>query len=221
MEKKEFEHVYNTQRPHLFMPEHGRYIQEMVDHAMTIADREERTKAAKTIVQVMGILNPQPRDVEDFKHKLWTHLYLVSNFKLDVDSPYPKPEPEVFTAKPEQLKYPRKDVRYGHYGKTIELMVAKAVAMPEGDEKNAIILMIANLMKRMYLTWNRDSVTDDVILVHLREMSGGKIDWKDVQLSNQNMGKPTSNNSGSSNNNYKKKKFNKNRPFNNNNKKRF
>ena len=99
-------------------------------------------------------------------------------------------------------------------------MVAKAVKMEEGDEKNAIILMIANLMKRMYLTWNRDSVTDDVILVHLKEMSGGKIEWKDVQLSNQNMGKPTSNNT-SSTNNYKKKKFNKNRPYNNNNKKRF
>ena len=101
-------------------------------------------------------------------------------------------------------------------------MVAKAVKLEEGDEKNAIILMIANLMKRMYLTWNRDSVTDDVILIHLKEMSGGKIEWKDVQLSNQNMGKPAgNNNNNSNNNNYKKKKFNKNRPYNNNNKKRF
>lgn len=207
MEKTNLSHVYNTQREHLNMAEYGRYVQEMVAHCLTIADREERTKAARSIVQIMGILNPQPKDVEDFKQKLWTHLHLISDFKLDVDSPYPKPEPEVFTAKPEKIKYPRKDVKYGHYGKTIELMVAKAVTLPEGDERNAIIMMIANLMKRMYLTWNRDSVTDDVILLHLNEMSGGKIAWKDVQLSTQNMGKGNSNNSSNNNNNFKKKKF--------------
>ncbi|HYG50596.1 MAG TPA: DUF4290 domain-containing protein [Flavobacteriales bacterium] len=216
MEKKMFNHDYNTQRPHLFMPEHGRYIQEMVNHAMTIADREERNKAAKTIVQVMGILNPQPSGSEDFKQKLWTHLFLVSDFKLDVDSPYPMPEPATFATKPEKVKYPRKDVKYGHYGKTIELMVAKAVSLPDGEEKNAIILMVANLMKRMYLTWNRDSVTDDVILGHLKDMSGGKIDWKDVQLSTQNMGKPQGQGQ-SQGQSFKKKKFKKH----NQNKKRF
>lgn len=221
MEKHNQTHVYNSLREHLNMPEYGRYVQEMVTHCMTIEDKDERLKAAKAIVQIMGILNPQPKDVEDFKQKLWTHLFLISGFKLDVESPYPIPPPEAFAEKPEKLKYPRKDVKYGHYGKTIELMVAKAVVMPEGEERNAIIMMIANLMKRMYLTWNRDSVTDDVILLHLNEMSGGKIAWKDVQLSNQNMGKPAtfvSNN----NNNKKKNKFsnNKNRQF-NNNKKRF
>jgi len=202
-------HTYNTRRDHLNMPEYGRYVQEMVLHCMSIADREERNKAAKAIISVMGILNPQPKDVEDFKQKLWTHLYLVSDFKLDVDSPYPVPQPETFTAKPERVKYPRKDVKYGHYGKTIELMVAKATAMPEGEERDAIIMMIANLMKRMYLTWNRDSVTDDVILMHLNEMSNGKIAWKDVQLSTQNMGKSGgSNNTGNQNNFKKKNKFN-------------
>lgn len=215
---------YNTQRAHLNMPEYGRYVQELVNHCMTIADREERTKAAKTIIQVMGILNPQPKDVEDFKQKLWTHLHLIADFKLEVDSPYPTPAPEVFTAKPERVKYPRKDVKYGHYGKTIELMVAKACNMGEGEERDAIIMMIANLMKRMYLTWNRDSVTDDVILMHLNEMSNGKIAWKDVQLSTQNMGKSggnSNNNQGNNNNNFKKKnKFNnKNKPH--HNKKRF
>lgn len=193
---------YNTQRELLNMAEYGRYIQEMVQHCMTIADREERNKAAKAIVQMMGILNPQPKD-EDFKQKLWTHLFMISGFQLDVDSPYPIPKPENYSSKPEKLSYPRKDIRYGHYGKTIELMVSKAAIMPEGDERNSIIMMIANLMKRMYLTWNRDSVTDDVILVHLNEISHGKIAWKDVQLSTQNMGKP-------SNTNFKKKnKFNK------------
>ena len=184
------------------MAEYGRYIQEMVDHCMSIADRDERNKAAKSIVQIMGILNPQPKD-EDFKQKLWTHLFMISDFKLDVDSPFPIPNRENYATKPEKLAYPRKDIRYGHYGKTIELMIARASNMAEGDERNSIIMMIANLMKRMYLTWNRDSVTDDVILLHLNEMSHGKIAWKDVQLSTQNMGKP-------SNQNYKKKnKFNK------------
>lgn len=215
MEKKELSHVYNTKRDHLNMPEYGRYIQEMVNHCLTITDRDERSKAAKSIVQIMGILNPQPKEVEDFKQKLWTHLHIISEFKLDVDSPYPIPEPESFKEKPEKVKYPRKDVKFGHYGKTIEIMIAKACTLPDGEERNAIIMMIANLMKRMYLTWNRDSVTDDVILLHLNEMSGGKINWKDVQLSNQNMGRAPSNN------NFKKKnKFgNKNRNF--NNKKRF
>lgn len=217
---KEVSHVYNTQRAHLNMPEYGRYVQELVAHCQTIADREERNKSARTIIQVMGILNPQPKDVEDFKQKLWTHLFLIADFKLDVDSPYPIPTPDAFTAKPEKVTYPRKDVKYGHYGKTIELMVAKACKMEEGDERNAIIMMIANLMKRMYLTWNRDSVTDDVILGHLSDMSNGKIAWKDVQLSTQNMGKPT-NSGNNNNNNFKKKnKFN-NKGKQHHNKKRF
>ncbi|MFI5202933.1 MAG: DUF4290 domain-containing protein [Flavobacteriales bacterium] len=181
---------YNTQRSHLFMPEHGRHIQQMVEYCMGVAERDERNKIANAIVQVMANLSPQQKDLEDHRQKLWDHLFIISDFQLDVDSPYPKPTREAYTSKPEKMAYPRKDIKYGHYGKTIELMIKKACEYAEGEERQALVMMIANLMKRMYLTWNRDSVTDEVIFDHLREMSLGKIILKDVQLSNANMGKP-------------------------------
>lgn len=192
---------YNTQRPHLFMPEHGRHIQQMVEYCMSVVDREERNKIARSIVQVMINLSPQQKDMEDHKQKLWDHLFIISDFQLDVDSPYPKPTRETYTSKPERMDYPRKDVKFGHYGKTIELMIKKACEYEEGEERKALVMMIANLMKRMYLTWNRDSVTDEVIFDHLREMSNGRIILKDVQLSNANMGRPQ-------NQHHKKKKHN-------------
>jgi hypothetical protein len=172
------------------MPEHGRHIQQMVEYCMSVTDRDERNKVARAIVQVMINLSPQQKDIEDHKQKLWDHLFIISDFQLDVDSPYPKPTRETYTSKPERMEYPRKDIKFGHYGKTIELMIKRACEYEEGDERKALVMMIANLMKRMYLTWNRDSVTDEVIFDHLREMSNGKIILKDVQLSNANMGRP-------------------------------
>lgn len=185
--------VYNTQRPHLNMPEYGRNVQQMVEYCMSVEDRNERNKVAQAIINVMGQLNPHLRDVEDFKHKLWAHLFIISDFQLDVDSPYPIPTKETFTSKPNKVTYPKKDVKYGHYGKTVELMIKEASGYEEGEEKMALVLMIANLMKRMYLTWNRDSVTDEIIFEHLDEMSNGKIKLKDVTLSNANMGTTSSN----------------------------
>jgi len=174
---------YNTVRGHLNMPEYGRNVQKMVEYCMSITEREERNKVAQAIIVVMGQLNPQLRDVEDFKHKLWTHLFVISDFKLDVDSPYPIPSKEEFIEKPKRVAYPRKNIRFGHYGKTVELLIAKAVEYPDGEEKSALILAIANLMKRSYLTWNRDTVTDDVILQQLTELSGGKIKTENITLS--------------------------------------
>lgn len=179
---------YNTQRPPMRIPEYGRNVQQMVEYCMTIADRSERNKVANAIISVMGQLAPHLRDVEDFKHKLWTHLFVISNFQLDVDSPYPKPTPEEFNEKPDRVTYPRKNIRFGHYGKTIEMMVQKAVEFEEGEEKQALILALANLMKRSYLTWNRDTVTDEVIFEQLRILSDGKIMLKDVELSTRAMG---------------------------------
>ena len=143
---------YNTQRPLLHIPEYGRHVQQMVDYCLTIAEREERNKVANSIITVMGALAPQLRDMEDFKQKLWTHLFVISNFQLDVDSPYPKPTPEAYKERPNRVEYPKKNIRYGHYGKTIESLVKKGVEMEEGEEKTAFILAIANLMKRSYLT---------------------------------------------------------------------
>lgn len=193
---------YNSVREHLVMPEYGRNVQRMIEYCMTVEDREQRNKVAQSIISVMGQLNPHLRDVEDFKHKLWTHLFLISGFQLDVDSPYPKPSPEVFMEKPDRLTYPRKNIKFGHYGKTVELLIAKAKDYPEGEEKKALVMMIANLMKRSYLAWNRDSVTDEVILEHLEMLSDGAIKLRDVTLFG-----PNTNENAPRQNNFKKKNW--------------
>ena len=166
---------YNTSLPKMIIPEYGRNIQKMIDFAITVGEREERNKVAQAIINVMGQLNPHLRDVTDFKHKLWDHLFIISDFKLDVDSPYPMPTPETFKTKPKLLKYPSNDIRYKHYGKTVERIIDKAKEYPEGDEKKVLVEQIANLMKRSYLNWNRDSVNDEVILKQLQELSKGQL----------------------------------------------
>src|SRR3954462_184451 len=123
---------YNTDLPQLIIPEYGRNIQKMLDFAITVEDREERNKVARAIIDVMGELNPHLRDVTDFKHKLWDHLFIISDFHLDVDSPYPKPTRETFQTKPELPKYPSKDSRYKHYGQAGENIIAKAKEYPDG-----------------------------------------------------------------------------------------
>lgn len=166
---------YNTSLPKMIIPEYGRNIQKMIDFAITVQDREERNKVARAIIDVMGQLNPHLRDVTDFKHKLWDHIFIISEFKLDVDSPYPKPTAETFQTKPDRVLYPSNDIRYKHYGKTVERIIAKAREYPDGEEKNVLTEQIANLMKRSYLNWNRDSVNDEVILKQLEELSKGEL----------------------------------------------
>jgi hypothetical protein len=177
---------YNTQRPGLRLPEYGRNIQKMIEYAMTVESRDERNKLAQAIIAVMGQLNPHLRDVSDFNHKLWDHLFIISNFKLDVDSPYAKPSPESLKEMPEKLSYPSNDIKYLHYGKTVEKMIDKAIAMEDGEGKNAFILAIANMMKRFYLNWNRDSVNDEVIFKHLSILSNNKLNTENMQLSATN-----------------------------------
>jgi len=189
----------------MIIPEYGRNIQKMIDFAVGVKDRDERNKVAKSIIDVMGQLNPHLRDVTDFKHKLWDHLFIISDFKLDVDSPYPKPTPETFISKPDTVKYPSKDMRYGHYGNTVERLIVKAIEYKEGDEKKALVQSIANLMKRSYLTWNRDSVTDDVIIKQLDELSKGKLKL-DADFRFNTVDIPVrNNNSSSSGGGFKKK----------------
>lgn len=171
---------YNTSLPHMIIPEYGRNIQKMIDFAISVEDREERNRVAQAIINVMGQLNPHLRDVTDFKHKLWDHIFVISDFKLDVDSPYPKPTRETFQTKPDRVLYPSNDIRFKHYGKTVERIIEKAKQYPEGDEKNALTEQIANLMKRSYLTWNRDSVNDEVILKQLHELSKGGLKLEDT-----------------------------------------
>ncbi|MCH2197661.1 MAG: DUF4290 domain-containing protein [Flavobacteriales bacterium] len=166
---------YNSERPDLIIPEYGRNIQQMVDFAVTVEDREERNKVVGAIISVMGQLFPYLRDIEDFKHKLWDHIQIMSGFQLDVDSPYPLPEPETIQSKPDSVDYPEYDIKYGHYGKILERLIDKASAMEDGEEKDAFTKSIADLMKRHYVAYNRRTVEDDLIRKQLVELSDGKL----------------------------------------------
>jgi hypothetical protein len=146
------------------LPEYGRNVQKMIDHIKTIEDRDERNRAAKTVIQIMGNLNPHLRDVGDFKHKLWDHLALIAEFELDIDSPYATPEPAKFREKPKQVLYSQGNIRYLHYGRIIELLIQAASAMEEGEEKEYLTTLIVNQMKKSYVTWNRSQVADEVII---------------------------------------------------------
>jgi hypothetical protein len=147
----------------------------MVDHIKTIQDRDERNRAAKTIIQIMGNLNPQIRDVGDFKHKLWDHLALIADFDLDIDSPFPPPEPSKFVEKPKLIPYRQGDIRYLHYGRIIELMIDAASEMNDGEEKEYLTNLIVNQMKKSYVTWNRAQVSDEVIIGDLKLLSAGRL----------------------------------------------
>lgn len=169
------EYDYNTRRAHLVLPEYGRNIQKMVEHLLTIEDREERNRAARAVIAVMGNLNPHLRDVADFKHKLWDHLAIISDFKLDIDSPYETPTPELLAEKPKKIPYNQKPIRFKHYGHSIVLMIDKAVEMEDGEEKQDLVKMIAYHMKKSYLTWNREAVDDREILEDLATLSKNRL----------------------------------------------
>lgn len=166
---------YNTSRDHLIIPEYGRNIQKMVDYATTIEDRKKRTETAYAIIHSMAQMNPDIKDTSDYAQVLWDHLYIISKFKLDVDGPYPPPSQEKLNKKPEPLKYSDKNIVLRHYGKHIINIIHKAKEYDEGDEKQALIMAIANQMKKSYLKWNRESVNDQTIAKHLLELSDGKL----------------------------------------------
>jgi hypothetical protein len=211
---------YNTQRAKLRIPAYGRNIQKMIGYALTVTDNEERNKVAKAIVNVMGQVNPYLKEMEDLNHKLWTHLFLISDFELDVDSPYPKPLASTFKEKPQILDYPKNNIRYSHYGIAIQNMISVISEFKEGDEKDHLVRLLVNLMKRMYLTWNRDSVDDDLILKQLDELSKGKLKLSE----NLNITSTSEilKAAGVTNNNPKQQfKKHKNKNFNPKNKKRF
>lgn len=172
----EFDLEYNSERPHLIIPEYGRHVQKLIDNCVALEDDEERNKMARAIVDVMGNLQPHLRDVPDFKHKLWDQLFIMSDFKLEAESPYPKPEREELAAKPERLAYPKYDSKYRFYGNNIQTMIDVALTWEEGEAREALYFAIANHMKKCYLNWNKDTVDDHIIYNHLLDLSKGKID---------------------------------------------
>ena len=159
---------YNSQLKQLILPEYGRNIQQMVDHCMTIEDREERTRCAFTIVQIMGNMFPELRDVEDYRHKFWDHLAIMSDFKLDIDYPYDIVHRENLDSKPEPIQY-------RHYGKIIEKMIERIGDYPEGEERDALISLIAHHMKKLIFAINKEGVEDEKIFKDLYWYSHGKI----------------------------------------------
>ncbi|MGB0177287.1 MAG: DUF4290 domain-containing protein [Owenweeksia sp.] len=186
---------YNTSRPRMIIPEYGRNVQKMVDYLSTIKDRQERNEQTQNLIDIIGNLNPQIRDVPDFKHKLWDHLFIMSDFKLDVDSPYPVPAPESLHEKPSHVDYPARSHAYRHYGNILKDMVKHCVTLEEGEYKERLVNAIANHMKKTYLLWNKDTVDDEVILKQMRDLSNGKLGLSNVNLSDkQDLVKNTSGN---------------------------
>ena len=171
---------YNTSLSKLIIPEYGRNVQKMVHSIIDIEDREKRNHQAKSIIEVMGNLNPHLRDVPDFKHKLWDHLFIMSDFHLDVDSPYDRPSKESFEEKPEMLKYSDNNIKFRHYGKILPLIIKRTIDLDEGEYKDFLVFTIANHMKKSYLTWNKANVEDEVILKHLSQMSDYKLSMKET-----------------------------------------
>lgn len=165
---------YNSKRKKLALPEYGRNIQNMVDYLMTIEDRDKRNKSAQSVIDVMGNLYPYLRDVPEFKHKLWDHLAIMADFKLDIDYPYDPPSPDILTEKPGRVPYNQHFIKYRHYGRTMELIIEEAKNF-EGEEREIIIEQIANQMKKSYLAWNKDAVEDEKILKDLEELSRGEL----------------------------------------------
>jgi hypothetical protein len=207
---------YNTTRPALLYAEYGRNIQNMVKFIKTLPTKDERNKHAQAVIDLMGFLNPHLRDVADFKHKLWDHLFIIADFDLDVDSPYPIPSKESLDTKPKKVPYPMHNIHYKHYGKTVELMIAKArsVSADEPERRSQLVAQIANFMKMSYVTWNKDTVSDETIISDLKKLSNGELEVDE----NTNLLKvEVRKNTPPRNNNFKHKNNNTNNNNNNNN----
>jgi hypothetical protein len=166
---------YNSTRPKLLYAEYGRNIQNMVKFIHDLPTKEERNRHAQAVIDLMGFLNPHLRDVTDFKHKLWDHLFIIADFQLDVDSPYPIPSRETFNTKPQKVRYPSNHIKFKHYGKSVEMMIEKAKSIEEPEKKSAMTAAIANFMKMAYVTWNKDNVSDETIINDLKALSNGEL----------------------------------------------
>lgn len=208
---------YNTEKSQLYMPEYGRIIQQLVERCKELATKEERNEMCHGIVELMGQRNPQLRDEENYKHKLWDHLFILADYDLDVDSLYPFPTREQRAEKPARMEYPKLQGDFKFYGKSILQLIELAIQQEDGEEKEALIEVIANNMKKSYNVYNKEHVTDDVIFRHLKELSGDRLDLTNIDSlekskiyhnNNRNKNKKNHNNN---NRNRQKNQQNKNR----------
>ena len=195
---------YNTTRSKMLMPEYGRNVQKMVEYLVTVDDREKRLKQAEVIIELMGTLNPHLKTIEDYKHKLWDHLYQMTDFNLDVDSPYPCPTPEMIFKKPEVLPYPQESIRHRHLGKNILALLDKALAETDEEKRHGLTQAIGYYMKLAYANWHKEPVHDDMIKNELAEITGGRLKYETggyrVPYENNRGFKQRNNNNNNNNN---------------------
>ncbi len=178
---------YNSTREKLIIPEYGRNVQKMVEYVLTIEDRDKRTNLCKALINIMAQLHPEQRDTTDYRRKLWDHLYIISDYRLDVDGPFPAPAPEARQERPNRIPYPQENIKFRPYGKNIAKIIDKATLFEDGAEKDLLVKNIANHLKKSYLNWNRDSVNDELITDHLAELSHGKLKLSgDTKLTHTN-----------------------------------
>ncbi len=178
---------YNTARSNVILKEYGRNVQKLAEHIMTIDDRDKRTQYATTLVELMRQLNPSVRENNETTQKLWDDLFIMTNFELDVDAPYPMPEVDILTKKPKRLSYNTDPVSYKHYGKNIEKLIEKAIATETDEERKDAIIYMGKLMKGFYQTWNKENVDDAVIVKNIKEISKGKLDISLDEVRNNNL----------------------------------
>lgn len=198
---------YNTTRNYLSMREYGRHIQRMVEYVLTVEDREKRNQQAKLIIELMGFLNPHLKNVEDFKHILWDHLFFISDFKLDVDSPYPIPVKDTYKAKPEPMAYPKRYPKYHHLGKNLESVINKALEQEDPAKRVGFANAIAYYMKLSYSNWHKELVQDDVIKSELDSITGGQLEFENTPYIKHRIGNERPNNGGRNNNNRRQQNF--------------
>ena len=168
---------YNTTRNHLIMREYGRHIQKMIEYLLTVDDEEKRQRNSQSVIELMGFLNPHLKNVEDFRHKLWDHLFLISDFKLQVSSPYPIPTRETLKAKPERLNYPKRYPKHSHLGKNLELIINKALQEENPEKRNGFANAVAYYMKLAYNNWHKETVHDDAIQSELSNITGNQLEF--------------------------------------------
>lgn len=167
--------LYNTERGQIIISEYGRNMQEMIRHLMEIEDRQKRTEAANFIISVMAQMNPQVKQSDDYIHKLWDHLYIISDYQLDVDSPFPAPQPLCEATKPQHVGYQNNKIEYGHYGHYMAKMIELAANVEDEETRQALSHSIANQMKRNYTEWGGNVVSDQQIIADLKAMSKGRL----------------------------------------------
>lgn len=165
----------DPQQRDIIMKEYGRNVQMIVDHILTIEDREKRTRFAHTLIHLMKQINPHVKEINENDQRLWDHLYIMSDFRLDVDSEFPMPERSILGRKPMKVEYNLHHLKFKHYGRNIELLIERAINTEDPEEKEAAIIYVGKLMKRFYSSWNKENIEDEMILSHLEMMSGGKL----------------------------------------------